>query len=109
MLETPKPISRVHVTVKKDKIKILRCIHCKKPKCVDACENEAITKEEDERVVIDIEKCSGCWSCIEACPFDAISKNIELNIAVKCDLCGGAETLACVEACPTKALIMEEK
>lgn len=109
ILESPKPKQRVHVIVKKEKIKILRCVHCKKPKCIEACENEAIYKEENGRVVIDKEKCIGCWNCIEACPFDAITKWEELNIAIKCDLCGGADTLACVEACPTEALTMEVK
>lgn len=107
ILETPKPTKRVNVTLKKGKVKILRCVNCKKPKCVEVCESDAIHKEEDGRVVFIHDNCTGCWECIEACPFDAISKDEELNIAVKCDLCGNADTLACVDACPTEALIME--
>lgn len=109
IFEVPRVMPRVNVVVKNEKIKVLRCVHCKKPKCIEACENSAINKEDDGRVIIDKEKCIGCWKCIESCPFDAIFKNEELNIAIKCDLCGCAETLACVEACPTEALTMEVK
>lgn len=104
----PQPFPRLKIITEKDKIKILRCIECKKPKCVEACESWAL-RIEDSTVILDEDKCTGCWNCIESCPFKSIFKNEFLGIAVKCDLCDGREKLACVEACPTGALILSEK
>lgn len=104
--ESPSPLPRLSVFLKKGKIHLARCVHCEKPKCVEACETGAITKGEEGVVHIDEEKCVGCWACVEACPFDAIVKNEELGVAQKCDLCSGRETPACVEACQTEALTM---
>jgi carbon-monoxide dehydrogenase iron sulfur subunit len=39
------------------------------------------------------------------CPYGAVVQLNELKKAVKCDLCPDREIPACVEACPTKALI----
>lgn len=81
------------------------CQDCAKPKCMAACEYDAITKYEDGNVVIDREKCVGCWACVDACPFNAITKHTELNFAYNCDDCKGFDTMACVEACKTDALV----
>lgn len=103
----PQPFPRLRIITEKDKIKILRCMQCKKPKCVEVCESGAL-ELKDGLVVIDEKKCTGCWNCIENCPFKAIFKNEALKIAVKCDLCKGKEELACVSSCPTNALIEEK-
>lgn len=106
---TTKPVMRQRILIveKKGKPHAQVCVHCKKPKCVDACEHDAISKLEDGRVLIDVEKCDGCWDCIEACPFDAITKLEDLGISIKCDLCGGGEYQACVSSCPTEALFVK--
>jgi carbon-monoxide dehydrogenase iron sulfur subunit len=106
--EFPVPNSRLKIVMKKAKVKLQKCVHCKKPKCIEACEEGAITKQDDGVVVIDTSKCKGCWTCIEACPFDAIRKCEEENIAVKCDLCLDLEVPACVDSCHTQALLVEE-
>ena len=106
--EVPQPKSRLHIIKKKANIRLLKCIHCKKPKCMDACEEGAISKEEDGRMVVDYDKCTGCWSCIDACPFDAIFKDEERNVPVRCDLCMDLEVPACVSSCHTMALAVEE-
>lgn len=85
-----------------------KCVFCKKPKCVEACEYDAIEKKDDGYVEFYDDKCTGCWKCIEACPFDAIYKNEDDNIAVRCDLCLDADTPSCVSACHTDALKVEE-
>lgn len=107
MMIDPKMHQRIVIVEKKDKPHARVCVNCKKPKCVDACEVEAITKQEDGTVILDEEKCTGCWNCIEACPFDAIVKLEECNISIKCDLCGGGDYQACVSSCPTKALFVK--
>jgi carbon-monoxide dehydrogenase iron sulfur subunit len=98
---------RILIVMKKGKPHVQVCVNCKKPKCVDACEYDAIEKLEDGTVVMDDEKCTGCWKCIEACPFDAVCALDERNISIKCDLCGGGDFQACVDACPTQALFVK--
>lgn len=103
----PQPFPRLKIIQEKNKIKILRCLHCKKPKCIEACEIKAI-RQEDGIVIINEEKCTGCWNCIEVCPLKSIFENEILSIAVKCDLCIGKEKLACASSCPTGAIVVEE-
>ncbi len=42
------------------------------------------------------------------CPFGVITRDKEKHIAVKCDRCHKLEIPACVNACPTHALILSE-
>lgn len=107
-LEFPVPNSRLKIVMKKAKLHLRKCVHCKKPKCVEACEEGAITKQDDGVVVIDESKCKGCWTCIEACPFDAIVKCGDEKTALKCDLCLDLEVPACVASCHVDALTVEE-
>jgi carbon-monoxide dehydrogenase iron sulfur subunit len=51
----------------------------------------------------------GCWSCIMVCPFGAIVRNEDCRQAVKCDHCMDRDNPACVEACPTRALVYCEE
>jgi carbon-monoxide dehydrogenase iron sulfur subunit len=105
--EEPPLISRIRVTEMKEKLLTLKCLHCKEPKCMAACKEDAITKI-DGKVILDVDKCTGCWDCVEACPFKSIQKDEERNIAVKCDFCRGYEDQACVDSCPTDALMIVE-
>jgi carbon-monoxide dehydrogenase iron sulfur subunit len=107
MKDKPVMHQRILIVEKKGKPHAQVCVNCKKPKCVEACEYDAITKLEDGTVVLDEEKCTGCWECIEACPFDAVCKLEEKNISIICDLCGGGEYQACVASCPTQALFVK--
>lgn len=84
------------------------CRHCDEPACLQACISGAIQKGEDGRVVIDTEKCVGCWSCVMACPFGSIQRNTGRKRANKCDLCPDRERPACVDACPNRALVFEK-
>ena len=107
ILEQPVPNSRLKIIVKKAKLKLQKCVHCKKPKCIEVCEEDAITKREDGVVLFDETKCTGCWSCIEACPFNAIYKCEDKKVAIRCDLCLDLEVPACVASCHTEALAVE--
>lgn len=82
---------------------VTHCMHCRRPRCLEACPEGAITKREDGVVLIDAEVCSGCMMCIEACPFGMIQFDEEREVAQKCTLCverleSGAEP-ACAAAC----------
>jgi len=66
---------------------------------------------------IDERKCIGCKLCISACPFELSMMiwNSKKHKAIKCDLCkdtpfwDGKKKLACIEVCPTNALIFSSK
>lgn len=89
------------------------CYHCGKPVCVSACPVSAISKrEQDGIVVVDVEKCLGkdnCQRCLVVCPYDAPQFGAEQNAKIqKCDFCVERweqdEKPICVAACPNRAL-----
>lgn len=90
------------------------CYHCENPPCVLACSHDAITKrEEDGIVVVDADKCVGneeCpTACRNACPMDAPQFGPEKNAKMaKCDFCLDRlekdQGPVCVEFCPMLAL-----
>ncbi len=91
----------------------ITCFHCAQPTCIPACPVDAITKrEEDGIVVVDREACLGkdsCTLCFDACPHDAPQFGDEAGAKMqKCDLCEErlAEDLKpiCVDSCPVRAL-----
>ena len=87
----------------------LRCHHCEEAACIDACKTGATYRDRvSGKVLIDREKCVGCWMCVMVCPFGAVFPDARSGTALKCDLCEGHDTPGCVLACPTKALKFEE-
>lgn len=105
---------------------LLLCNHCDNPPCTNVCPTQATWKREDGIVMMDWHRCIGCRYCVAACPYGSRSFNWrdprpfikEQNpefptrtrgVVEKCTFC--AERLArgmmpaCVEACPSKALI----
>ena len=90
------------------------CYHCAQPPCVDACPVNAISKrEEDGVVVVDRETCIGQDSCgaacLVVCSYDAPQFGAEDNAKMeKCNFC--IDRLAenkqpiCVAGCPMRAL-----
>jgi aldehyde:ferredoxin oxidoreductase len=90
--------------------KVFTCRQCPRPKCLEACPEEAIFVDTDTGArVVDAEKCVGCELCVEACIFDPprIRLNEESGTALKCDLCGGNPQ--CVQMCPSGALSFKKK
>lgn len=92
----------------------LPCLHCANPVCAKACPVHAITKRQEEGVVIvDREVCLGgeeCkFACRKVCPSDAPQFGAEPNPKMqKCEFCvdrwAEKKKPICVEACPMRAL-----
>ena len=97
-------------TLHKVRALAIQCRHCKEALCAQACITGGISKDPvTGDTVMDPEKCVGCWSCIMVCPVGAVSKSSTGKQALKCDHCPDLHTPACVEACPTKAMLYIEE
>jgi Fe-S-cluster-containing dehydrogenase component len=81
------------------------CHQCANAPCKESCPVEAITRNDQGIVLIDIELCIGCKACVEACPFGAMQFDDDHDLAMKCDLCYerqlNGEAPACSTVCPT--------
>jgi len=114
--EYPKPAHRVMVQAVTEgdgysrlKSAAVQCRQCLEPMCAAACISGGIVKHENSGIVrFNHDKCVGCWSCTMVCPFGAIVREKASHKAVKCDRCEGRNIPACIEACPTKALVLCE-
>jgi anaerobic carbon-monoxide dehydrogenase iron sulfur subunit len=107
--ESPRAVPRIRVEKKGEICFSLQCRHCDQPWCVYSCLTGAMSKDPETGVVIlDADKCIGCWTCILACPHGAITRDVERKISAKCDLCQGKEIPACVANCPNEALSLVE-
>ncbi|HXZ94679.1 MAG TPA: 4Fe-4S dicluster domain-containing protein [Dehalococcoidia bacterium] len=105
--ETPRPLSRVRVERNIEVSFPIQCRHCIEPWCVYSCLTGALHKESTgDKVIVDMEKCVGCWTCIVACPYGALSRDLNSKTVIKCDLCPGREIPACVINCPNEALVL---
>ena len=64
----------------------------------------------DGAVMVDSSKCVGCFSCIMSCPYGALSRS-EAGVIQKCELCKKNEfgMPLCVQGCPNKAIVYEER
>ena len=89
------------------------CYHCADPACVTVCPVNAITKrEEDGIVVVNREECLGkdsCQLCLDVCTYDAPQFGDEEHPKMqKCDFClerweEGKKPI-CVDGCPMRAM-----
>ena len=83
------------------------CRQCGDAPCIKACPVDALSRDPaTNAVLVDDDKCIGCFKCAEACPFDAITFTDD-DTALICDLCGGE--VECVKRCPTDALKFDNK
>jgi len=92
-----------------------QCMHCWQPACASACLTNAMLKTKDGPVIWRSNKCMGCRFCMVSCPFDIPkfeydSWNPKIQ---KCNMCWerlqAGDIPACVEACPTDALMFGTK
>lgn len=88
----------------------LSCCHCLEPACVSACPASAISKrDEDGIVLVDQSLCiAGCQACLYACPYRAPQFRDDSSKMEMCDFCldrlhQGGKPL-CVVSCPLRAL-----
>jgi formate dehydrogenase iron-sulfur subunit len=92
-----------------------QCMHCWQPACGAACLTNAMYKTREGPVIWRGNKCMGCRFCMVSCPFNVPKFEYnEWNPKIqKCSMC--AERLeiglrpACVDACPTDALMFGSK
>ncbi len=107
----------------------IQCRQCDDAPCANVCPVDAISHQEN-KIIIDTERCVGCKTCMLACPLGAMDMAPELEngqpvyqeglpldadsqsakekiVAHKCDLCAGRESgPACAEVCPAAAFIV---
>lgn len=104
--EQPTPKNRVYVEwVPPDhKVPVL-CRHCEDAPCMHACISGAISRTQEGVVITNSDKCIGCWTCVMVCPYGVIGRHMETHKAYRCDRCPDLQAPACVDACPTQALV----
>ncbi len=102
----------------------LACLHCENAPCVKVCPVGATYKDDDDRVLINYDRCIGCRYCMAACPYNVRVFNWQAprrqpdfsygdapvrprGVMEKCSLCAERTTKGeeprCVEVCPAKA------
>ncbi len=88
-----------------------QCMHCYQAACATACPTEAMKQTKGGPVVWRGNKCIGCRYCMISCPFDMPKFEYnEWNPKLqKCTMCferlADGQKPACVDACPTDALL----
>ena len=107
--EYPKPIPRIIVEEKGYVSFALQCRHCEDGPCLEACITGAMYRDKKTgAILLNEDKCIGCWMCIMVCPVGVISRNVEgEKIVSKCDLCMDEEIPVCVKNCPNEAIVCE--
>ncbi|MDQ7850577.1 MAG: 4Fe-4S dicluster domain-containing protein [Armatimonadota bacterium] len=112
IFETPPPKKRLYVESSDGRNIPILCRHCDDAPCLAACLSGAIYRDWDRQGVVTqrTDKCIGCWTCIMVCPYGVIGRRLDGGrwVAAKCDRCPDRAIPACVEACPTKALVYAE-
>ena len=88
------------------------CRHCEDAACLESCMTGALYRDEKTgAVLLNEEKCVGCYMCIMACPYGVIRRQKKKKkIASKCDYCVDTadQIPVCVKNCPNEALTFEE-
>ena len=100
---------RIHVEEDGKITYAVSCRHCEDPLCVKSCISGALSKKNGV-VAIDKNKCVGCFTCVLVCPYGAVMPSTN-HAAIKCELCltNACGLPACVEGCPNKAIVYEER
>jgi nitrite reductase (NADH) large subunit len=107
--ESPRPEPRVALALGPNGLEALRCEQCQEPLCTYACKSGGLSRDaETGAVTLDAERCVACWMCVMVCPH-GVRPSLRRDHAVRCDLCAGRAVPACVEACPTRCLGIEER
>lgn len=95
-----------------------QCMHCLDPACVAACPVAAMQKTPAGPVIYEDGRCLGCRYCMSACPFGVPTFDwnrglLDAALIRKCDFCADRQARglrpACIEACPTGAVIFGKR
>lgn len=106
--EHPAPRKRIYVEWLESRDSVpLVCRQCEDAPCMHACISGAITRDEKGIVKTREDKCIGCWTCVMVCPYGVIGRHLETHKAYRCDRCPDRDIPACVNACPTGALVYD--
>ncbi len=108
VLQSPPPMNRLFVEATDDFRMPVICRHCEDAPCLRACISGCLYRDEKGFVRRKKERCIGCWTCMMVCPFGVVTRDKEKHIAVKCDRCHKLDVPACVNSCPTGALVFAE-
>lgn len=105
-----KPVPRIKVEEGSEVNFAVQCRHCEGKPCVKGCIAGALSIV-DGVVVCDENKCVGCYTCVLSCPFGCIVIDEDGHRIQKCDLCTKNHNgePACVQGCPNKAIVFEER
>lgn len=117
LMESPPPHARIYAEAAFfspfNMLKMpMTCRHCDPSPCIAACIPNAMHRSETGIVnnVGGAHACIACGMCVMMCPFGMIARGAASDgkvMALKCDHCPGREVPACVQACPTGALVFE--
>ncbi len=107
LAENPAPKARLYVEGVAQRAVPVLCRHCEEAPCMHACIAGAIGRSPAGVVITDTDKCIGCWTCVMVCPYGVIGRHLEAHKAFRCDRCPQRDVPACVEACPTRALVYQ--
>ena len=105
-----KPIPRIKVEEGSEVNFAVQCRHCDAKPCVKGCIAGALSVQNGV-VVCDENKCVGCLTCVLSCPYGCIVIDEEGHRIQKCDLCTKNHNgePACVQGCPNRAIVFEER
>jgi len=67
----------------------IMCMQCDEACCLKVCPVGAISRDVNDAVVMNPDKCIVCKMCVSACPLGNISYSPSAGAVFKCDLCGG--------------------
>lgn len=104
--------SRNHIVRKTDgSYTPIFCRHCDQPECVMSCMSGALQKDPSTgHVLYDEKRCGSCFMCVMNCPYGVLkADSASRTKVIKCDFCQDqADGPSCVNACPKKAIYIEE-
>jgi carbon-monoxide dehydrogenase iron sulfur subunit len=94
--ESPRVIPRLRVEENGPTAFSVRCQQRDEASCLCACLTGVIIRNDVTGVIIlDEERCAGCWTCILVCPFGAVRQDSKGGKVIKYDLYQGEEVSAC--------------
>jgi len=108
LAESTPPLKRIFVEEASGRKMPVLCRHCEDAPCVNSCITGCLYFDEKGYVRRHKGRCIGCWSCMMVCPFGVVTRDPQKHLAVKCDRCHKLDVPACVNACPTRALVLME-